>query len=74
MNQKMRKKAVGFGERLRKLRIAKGQTQQEAANSIKTTRVMWNRYEKKNAIPSGENLAAISASYNVSINYLLYGI
>jgi transcriptional regulator with XRE-family HTH domain len=49
------------GERLRKERERLGFTQQEFAERIGVRREMWSKYERGQAMPGGETLAAFAA-------------
>jgi len=60
-----------FGQRLRKLREAKGLTQEELAKVINVSNKTISVYEKGGADPSTETLLKLAQYFNVSVDYLL---
>jgi len=60
-----------FSERLRKIRIEKGYTQEEIANFLGFTRPTYTAYESGRRKPDNDTLAKIAKFLNVSTDYLL---
>lgn len=60
-----------FGERVKELRLDKGLTQQELANSFYLNKSSISRYEKNKQIPELETLEKLSDFFEVSLDYLL---
>lgn len=62
---------VGFSERLRQLRKAKGLTQAQVAELLGGTKMMISSYESGTRYPPYATLIKLSSLYGVSIDYLL---
>lgn len=60
-----------FPERLRFLRLKKGFTQQEVANSLGIANSSYSLYEKGTRQPNLEMLEKIADFFNVDIDYLM---
>ena len=60
-----------FEDRLRKLRIEKGLTQQEMADILDMPRVTYSNYEANRREPTAVQLKHIAVFFNVSCDYLL---
>lgn len=60
-----------FGEKLQRLRKAKGWTQEELAAQISISRQALSKWEQGTAIPDTENILQISKIFGVSTDYLL---
>lgn len=60
-----------FGEKLQKLRKAKGWTQEELAAQISISRQALSKWEQGTVIPDTENVLQISKIFGVSTDYLL---
>lgn len=60
-----------FGEKLQKLRKAKGWTQEELAAQISISRQALSKWEQGTVIPDTENVLQISRIFGVSTDYLL---
>lgn len=64
-----------FGERLRKLRVARDLTQHQLGEKLGVVPSTIGKYEKvKNSYPSVEVLIKMSDFFQVSIDYLLKGV
>ncbi len=61
---------MGFGERLKKSRIAKGWTQAELGKMLNVADATINRYEKDLRRPDPEMLRQMADILGVSIDYL----
>ncbi len=59
------------GERLRKLRIERGLTQQQLGDLVNVTKVSICCYEKNNRTPNIETLIDLAQILNTTPNYLL---
>jgi len=62
---------VNFGDKLRKLRIAKNLTQAELAERLRLTSSVISAYEVDLKKPSFETLIKISALFGVTTDFLL---
>ena len=62
---------VGLAVRLKQLRIRKGLTQQQAANSVGVTRSVISGYETEMRFPSLDILVSLARLYGVTTDYLL---
>lgn len=62
---------MSFGNRLRELRITKGLTQQQLADTIKLSKANVSKYEADLVEPNLDTLRLLSEFFNVSIDYLL---
>lgn len=62
-----------FGERLKKLRIEKGLSQQELADILKINRATLGNWEIDRTSPGYSTLCKIAKYFNVTIDYLLNG-
>ncbi|WYU52850.1 helix-turn-helix transcriptional regulator [Bacillus sp. FSL K6-0047] len=62
-----------LGERLKKLRAARGLSQQELSDKLNITRGTYAHYEVNKRQPDYETLKKISDFFNVSIDYLITG-
>ena len=60
-----------FGEKLQKLRKAKGWTQEDLAAQISISRQALSKWEQGAVIPDTENVLQISKIFGVSTDYLL---
>ena len=60
-----------FGEKLQKLRKAKGWTQEDLAAQISISRQALSKWEQGTVIPDTENVLQISKIFGVSTDYLL---
>ncbi len=58
-------------ERLRELRIQKGESQTEVANKLNISRQAYNFYENGQREPNHEVLLKLADYYNVTTDYLL---
>lgn len=65
--------ALGFGNRLRKLREARGMTQRDLAERVEIELVQISRYERGLNMPNAETLVALSEVLQVDLNLLLIG-
>ena len=62
---------VDFGERLKKLRIEEGMTQQQLADRLRVTKSVISYYELQERYPSPEILIKIASIFHVSCDFLL---
>lgn len=62
---------MGFGHRLKKLRMQKKMTQQELGNLLNVTKVSISGYENETRSPDQDSLVKIAQFFNVSTDYLL---
>lgn len=60
-----------LGEKIKKCRLEKGITQEQAANKLKINRVTYTGYESGKHQPSLEMLIKIADLYKTSTDYLL---
>lgn len=60
-----------LGEKLQKLRKAKGWTQEDLASQISISRQALSKWEQGTVIPDTENVLQLSKVFGVSIDYLL---
>lgn len=60
-----------MGNRIKKLRISKGYTQQDLAKRLNVTKSVISAYETGQRSPSYEILIGISSIFKVSTDYLL---
>lgn len=60
-----------FGEKLQRLRKAKGWTQEDLAAQISISRQALSKWEQGTVIPDTENVLQISRIFGVSTDYLL---
>lgn len=65
--------SLGFGNRLRKLREARGFSQRELAERVGIEFVQISRYERGQALPNLESLMALADGLRVDVNVLLRG-
>lgn len=64
-----------ISDRVRELRKAKGLTQEELANAIQgMTRQMIAKIELGNSSPTLKQIESLSLFFNVSADYLIFGI
>ena len=63
--------STGFGEKLRKLRINKGMTQQDLADRLGLTKAVVSTYEQGIHMPSLVTLTQIAQLFEVTTDYLL---
>lgn len=61
-----------FGEKLQKLRKAKGWTQEELASQVSVSRQALSKWEKGSVLPDTDNILRISKIFEVSTDYLLH--
>lgn len=64
---------VGYGERLRKLRKAKGLTQQDVADKLKLAKSTISQYESETNEPDAETFSKLAVLYGASIDYIVVG-
>lgn len=69
----LKKAAIAFGLRLRKIRVDNGMTQKEMAESLNLNAMTYSRYEKGDRIPDAVMCATIISLYNVDAMWLLFG-
>lgn len=62
---------VDFGERLKKLRIQEGMTQQQLADRLGVTKSVVSYYELQERYPSPEILIKFASIFHTSTDYLL---
>ena len=62
---------VDFGERLKKLRIEEGMTQQQLADRLRVTKSVISYYELQERYPSPEILIKMASIFHVSCDFLL---
>lgn len=65
--------ALGFGNRLRKLREARGMTQRDLADRVEIELVQISRYERGQNLPTVETLVTLAEVLKVDVNVLLFG-
>lgn len=65
--------ALAFGSRLKRLREARGLTQRQLADRIKTEAAQVTRYERAQVLPNAETLVSISETLDVALDFLLRG-
>lgn len=59
-----------FGERLKEVRLEKGETQEQTAKALGITSVCYLHYEKSQREPSFDLLVKIARHFCVSLDYL----
>ena len=59
-----------FGERLKELRVEKGESQAETAKALGISSVCYLHYEKNQREPSFDILILIAKHFNISLDYL----
>lgn len=59
-----------FGEKLRRLREEKGETQQDIAKMLKVSRTSISKYESDDREPDIETIKALSKHFNVSVDFI----
>lgn len=64
---------TAFGERIAKLRIAKGLSQNQLSQMLGVKRSVVSYYESGDRLPSFDVLMEMSRVFNVSTDYLLKG-
>lgn len=62
---------VGFGEKIKKLRMQAGMTQQQLANQLGITKSVVSYYELQERYPSPEILIKLAVTFHVTTDYLL---
>ncbi len=60
-----------FSDKLKKLRISKGITQEELANRVFVSRSVIAKYENGNTLPTRENVEKLAAFFGVKLSYLI---
>ena len=60
-----------FSERLRELRLAKGETQKQIAELLAIAERNYRRYEAGDVDPTASNATILADHFEVSIDYLL---
>ena len=65
--------ALGFGSRLKRLREARGLTQRQLAERVKTEAAQVTRYERAQVLPNAETLVALADTLQVDLDFLLRG-
>jgi transcriptional regulator with XRE-family HTH domain len=73
VSTKINNKSEGFGDRLKRLRINRGLSQTELAESVGLRYAHIGRYERGQSKPSSEMLRRLSDILGVSTDYLLNG-
>ncbi|GAB1388968.1 helix-turn-helix transcriptional regulator [Rubrivivax sp.] len=61
-----------FGQRLREVRKARGQKQEQMADAVGVSREQWGRYERGLAVP-GADVLARAAQAGIDIRYVITG-
>ena len=61
---------MNFPQRLKELRLEKGETQKELAKSIEVGRTTISEYESGKIVPKQEGLLKIANHFDVSVDYL----
>ena len=70
----MRSKDKGIGQKLRKVRIHSGLTQQELADKLGVSKAIVSAYEQNKTMPNFVRLVELARMFGVSTDYLLsYG-
>ena len=64
---------TGLGERLKKLRVARGLTQPALAHELGLAPGTISRWERETGEPQAEQLAQLKQFFGVSLDYLLLG-
>jgi len=64
---------MSFGERLKRLRVEKGLSQQELADILKVNRATLGNWEIDRTSPGYTTLCKIAKYFNVTVDYLLNG-
>ena len=59
-----------FGERLKELRLEKGETQEQTAKALGVSAICYLHYEKNQREPSFDLLVKIAQHFNISLDYL----
>ena len=62
-----------FAERLRKVRLIRGYTQEYMSKKINVTRSAYSYYESGKCEPDLKNLRKIAIILQISLNYLITG-
>ena len=62
---------VDFGNRLKRLRLESGLTQQQLADKLRVTKSVVSYYELQERYPSPEVLLKLASIFHVSTDYLL---
>lgn len=62
---------VDFGERLKKMRLQEGMTQQQLAERLGVTKSVVSYYELQERYPSPEILVKLASIFHVSTDFLL---
>lgn len=62
---------VDFGERLKKLRLQEGLTQQQLADRLGVTKSVVSYYELQERYPSPEVLTKLASIFHVTTDFLL---
>lgn len=66
-------KYLKIGERLKELRLKKGESQRDAANNLKMPVSTYSNYENGNRVPKADTLKKIARYFDVSMDWLLSG-
>ena len=59
-----------FGERLREVRLEKGETQEETAKALNVSSICYLHYEKNQREAPYDILVELAKHFNVSLDYL----
>ena len=59
-----------FGERLKEIRLEKGETQEQTAKALGVSSVCYLHYEKNQREPSFDLLIKIAKHFGISLDYL----
>ena len=59
-----------FGERLKELRLERGETQEQTASALGVSSVCYLHYEKNQREPAFDLVVKIARYFNVSLDYL----
>lgn len=62
---------IGYGEKLRELRLEKNLTMDEVAKIVRVAKSTYAGYESEFRQPSLEKIALFASYYNVSVDYIL---
>ena len=57
-----------LGEKLKEIRINRGYSQQDAAESVGVSRYLISKYENNISIPRGKTLLALARFYKVNVD------
>jgi transcriptional regulator with XRE-family HTH domain len=63
----------GIGNRIKKIRISRGLSQESLANKVGVTKFLICRYENESVLPSAKTLARIASALNIDLYYITDG-